>query len=265
MPPDTNLIKKILAPARPFGLNVAAGLNRETYNQLAPPEMAMARLFESAQAVVVVGNGGGDLWRRFCHDMQTGHKDLPSHEHPLDEWLWRVASGLMSGPWREAGAVGVISSSVREARPLNFMAMAERAGLGVPGRLGILMHPQFGPWWALRLAVFLNVPLPQENSPLAASVCEGCSAPCVSACPAGVVQGPGAFDWMGCQTHRRVNADCVGRCAARLSCPVGVSFAYPPQALAYHMSKSRGCLLSQGVHQHPAIPHHSKGRKPPAP
>lgn len=243
MPPG-NLLDAILAPARPFGLNVVAGLSRDTYNQLAPPEMAMSQLFEGALSVVVLGNGGGELWRRFCADLQTSHRDLRTHEHPLDEWLWRAASELLSGPWREAGAVGVISSSVREPRPLNFMSMAERAGLGAPGRLGILMHPDFGPWWALRLAVFLDRPLSEEGRPLLASVCEGCPAPCVAACPAGVVHGPGAFDWAGCQSHRRAVADCADRCAARLACPVGAAFAYPPQALAYHMSKSRGCFTS---------------------
>jgi epoxyqueuosine reductase len=127
---------------------------------------------------------------------------------------------------------------------VSFMRLARAAGLGVPSRLGVLIHPVFGPWIAFRAAVLVpevvSAPRPADQF----DPCPGCAQPaCMAACPGRAV-GPGGWD-VGACAATRADADdpCAGGCHARLACVVGPEHRYPEAALEHHQAHARPMLL----------------------
>lgn len=109
--------------------------------------------------------------------------------------------------------------------------LAEAAGFGVLSPyLGLVIHPEFGPWVSLRgvVATALDVPI---SVPLEAyDPCGPCSRPCLTTCPAGAYRPGHGFDFVRCARHRLAEiplADhCADACHARRACVVGTEHAY---------------------------------------
>jgi ubiquinone biosynthesis protein len=98
----------------------------------------------------------------------------------------------------------------------DFRALARAAGLGWASRLGLLLHPTFGPWIGLRAAVF--VPERLAATPLSGpSPCADCPAPCVAACPAAAIVD--TWDAARCLPWQAARDTCHGGCLARSACP----------------------------------------------
>ena len=78
-----------------------------------------------------------------------------------------------------------------------------------------------------------------EVPPPVAKTCEGCAAPCLTACPAGALTGAG-YDLPRCHAFLDTPAgrDCMGQgCAVRRACPVSQGYARVPEQSAYHMGQ----------------------------
>ncbi len=237
----TQDLTALLAPVQAMGLNVHGTLSAVDYDALAPEGLRIADVAPGAAGVLVLGNGGGALWRAFLTALGTTHAHLLDHDHPLDTWLVEKLHTMAQGPLAPLDVIRTVSSSVAAPLHLNFIAVAKACGMGAPGRLGILMHPDHGPWLALRAALFTRVPL-GSTSPLKASPCDGCPAPCHAACHGNAVTATTDFQWRRCQAHRKLDPCCHTRCDARLACPVGTASAYPKEALSYHMAKNKKLL-----------------------
>jgi hypothetical protein len=95
---------------------------------------------------------------------------------------------------------------------LDFMRLAELAGLARPSELGITINPRFGSWFGLRGAIF--TPDEGDDARPAARACDDCAAPC---------RGPSELR------------------ARREACPVGVP--YPDLEIVYHHDRVRGRRL----------------------
>jgi epoxyqueuosine reductase QueG len=128
-----------------------------------------------------------------------------------------------------------------------FQRFAMRA-MGIkPSPLGLLVHPQFGLWHALRAAIVLpgmqvKVPAPHE----VIHVCEKCDERyCLSACPVSAFTSSG-FAVDACRGYLAGPAtlpggmtgpDCMGEgCAARNACPVGLEWRYGQAQIRFHMA-----------------------------
>ena len=97
---------------------------------------------------------------------------------------------------------------------LDFVKMAQLAGLGRPSELPVLVGERFGPWFGLRAAIFTPEELP--DGAVAARLCDGCAAPC------------------------RIPTDPLAR---RLACVVAPDEAYDPLQRIYHYDRPRGRRL----------------------
>lgn len=121
-----------------------------------------------------------------------------------------------------------------------------RAGrVQYPSRLGTGIRPDCGPWFAVRAALWVALPvklrdvLQRRYPPLTGeSPCETCAGePCRRACPADALTSPVRLD--RCVEHRVAEgSSCAAQCLARNACPVGVSHRYPPEQQAYHYGSS---------------------------
>lgn len=213
----------------------------DRYDALVPPAWRTAALLPSARRVEVLGNGGPGLFRAF----RAEHAPLAGEPDPLDAWTRRqvqalarelIAEGfetLALFPWEQRGGAFA-----------DFVALGGAAGLGAPGRLGLLLHPVVGPWLAIRGLLISEQPLDEKSlnsgGPLSDfAPCRGCSAPCVDACPGGAI-GADGFVVQRCAQQRRAEPEgaCAQRCGARHACVLGQAEAYDRDAEAFHMAAS---------------------------
>jgi len=222
------------AALAPVGLNLigvapAAALGRGVLERFLP----------GAASAIVIGNGGGAFWRAF----EAARQDEPE---PLDAFTRRVIEGrAVPVVARACGTPRVVYPFAPPDETLPFMRLAVCAGLGRESLLGVLVHPVYGPWIALRAALLVPVTLTAPRPAADFDPCPGCrERPCIAACPAGAV-GPTGWDVPRCAAHRaRADDPCAARCHARFDCVIGREHRYPAAALAHHQGRVRPLLLA---------------------
>jgi hypothetical protein len=95
---------------------------------------------------------------------------------------------------------------------IDFMKLAELAGIGRPSELGILISPTVGLWFGLRAAVLTPEVLPESG--LAARPCDTCAEkPC------------------------KVPSQALDR---RKACPIGREHQYSAEQALYHYDRAAG-------------------------
>jgi epoxyqueuosine reductase QueG len=212
------------------GLSLTGALRIAAYDSLVSPPWRAAELLPGARGALVVGNAGRALWERFQESAERALAD-----DPLDRYVRRVLAAAASH-WDPPAAVAFYADR-REGVYLPIVALARRAGFGTPGRIGVLIHPQYGPWIAIRAVLLTPESLVEE--PVAPfDPCSGCPAPCAAAC-VGLAVGARTLDARRCYDTRLADPACAGACAARSACVVGREHAYAPQQLAHHMKIRR--------------------------
>jgi epoxyqueuosine reductase QueG len=216
------------------GFNVAGALSPEGYDALVPAAWRSRDLLPSVAGVVVLACGGRDLFRAF----RASAEAAGAGPDPLDAFTRRVvaraAERLRRAGWETRAH---FAFETREGDHADFVALARASGLGAPSRLGLLLHPVYGPWLSIRAILATEAPL-DPTPPLAGfAPCEGCPAPCAAACHGGALD-TGRFDAASCAVTRLADARCALRCDARRACVVGGEYAYEPDAEAHHMRAS---------------------------
>ncbi|MEE9278685.1 MAG: hypothetical protein V3V67_00785 [Myxococcota bacterium] len=208
-----------------FGLNLALPLPVEEYDRIAPPPWQTANVAPGTEGVLVVGNGGGALWEHFRRSPEAEQR-----RDPLDSYTERALRETAES-LDPPGSVALYTDRRQDAY-LPMVALGRRAGCGSPGRVGVLIHPEYGPWIALRGLLYLRDPLPFEE-PEPFDPCSGCPAPCAVACRGGVL-GPDGVDVEGCFRTKILDSTCRRRCDARLACVVGPEHAYSSEQFLHH-------------------------------
>lgn len=220
------------------GLNLVGTAAIAAYDATVPPEHALSRIAPEARTAVVIGNGGDAFWQAFRRHCGThpGHAALAD---PLDAFT-RIAIEQAI----PAGARGRVLYPFRfPDDPVSFMQLAECAGLGRRSLTGVLVHPIYGPWIALRAALLVSDVLTAPRPADGFDPCPSCvDRACIPACPVGAVTEHG-WDIPRCARHRTAPADdCAARCHARFDCVLGRPHRYPADALAYHQMRARPLL-----------------------
>jgi hypothetical protein len=204
----------VAADAAAYGLDACAWLPVARLDRALAGRVAALR--RDCRTVLLLGHGGGEFWRQLVAESGVPRAD-PSR-HPLAARARRIAADLLARH-RLHGSV----HGPDDAPPLDFVTLAERAGLGYRSPvLGLLLHRVHGPWLGLRAALLLDgQPFGAWREPARDfAPCIGCARPCLRACPVGVYDGSGGGDFTRCWAHRQVDA-CARGCAVRRACPVG--------------------------------------------
>ena len=214
------------------GFNVHGVLEPQTWDARVPPAWQCSALLPGARSALVLGAGARALFRAFERAPEFG-----CEPDPLDAYTRRVVEAAVD----RLGERDVRASAVWANEPLggrfaDFVALGRACGLGAPSRLGLLLHPVYGPWVSLRAAVLCDLPLAPTPALDGFDPCPGCPAPCASACHGSAV-APGGFDVAACAATRRREPACARRCDARRACVVGPEHAYDPGAEAHHMAR----------------------------
>ncbi|MBB3286006.1 MULTISPECIES: 4Fe-4S dicluster domain-containing protein [Rhizobium] len=184
------------------------------------------------RSVALLGNIGGSIWPAF-----SAWRDMPGNGtriDPLDDWSKEIIRPVA----KTLGATAYFPSDP-PWQPFQRWAM-QAEGLQ-PSPLGILIHPEYGLWHgyrgALGFAEDLKAARTTASSPHPCASCV--EKPCLTACPVEAITTTG-FDVQACRSHLRTQegqAGCmVGGCLARNICPVGATYRYPAEQLAFHMA-----------------------------
>jgi hypothetical protein len=179
-----------------------------------------------AKSIVLVGHGGRELWSKLA-------KPLDSSRHPIDQYT-RDQILLFNDEFLHDADLQLLYPHPKWNVPLQKLGRA--LNVARPSKLGLDIHPRFGPWFAYRAAFLTSVELPPTHLPDHRSACETCAAqPCVAQCPSGAVR-PEAFRLTSCVDFRLSSSSaCLDRCLSRLACPVGREHQYSLEQLQYHM------------------------------
>jgi len=210
---------------REAGFDVCASLGVERYDAHVAGDWASQRILPSCRSIVLVGHSGHHFWSVFERSPEAHAK-----ADPVDTYTRRALEEIAHGLEPDARVCLVLDQ--RGGAYLPLRTLAEHAGMGAPSRLGILLHPVYGPWWALRATLYLAESLPDRSTALT-SPCVDCAAPCESTCHGRAVRAEG-LDLDACLATRWADSRCHQRCDARLACVVGRSHVYGPAQLAHH-------------------------------
>ncbi|MTJ80333.1 MAG: hypothetical protein F8N37_04855 [Telmatospirillum sp.] len=216
----------VVAALEREGLRLCGGFTPDDADDV--PIVARGR---RARSLLLVGNAGPAMWRRF-------QAAMPAGPDPLDHWTRAVVTEIA----RRYDATPVF---VFDTPPRPFQRWAVKAGGCHFSPLGLLIHPRFGLWHALRAALLFDRDLGVRPSPTSPSPCEDCrDKPCLATCPAHAFR-VGGYDVPACVRHLETTGgeDCMsGGCRARRACPVGAEHLYGPAQAAFHMQAFRTAI-----------------------
>jgi hypothetical protein len=228
------LVRSVSSAVAPLGLNLIGTVSTADYDAGVPPAHALAAIAPATQSVVVIGHGGGDFWSGFAARSPVD----PGAPHPLDTYTRQVVEAALDGVVPSGGRL--IFPFEFPAVAVSFQRLAMLAGLGAPSVLGVLVHPEFGPWIALRAALLLPEIVSVEGPAAGFDPCPTCiERACMVACPAAAVT-PAGWSITRCGAHRaRPDDTCAAGCHARLECVIGRAHRYPAAALIHHQAHAR--------------------------
>jgi methylmalonic aciduria homocystinuria type C protein len=167
----------------------------------------------SSAAALLIGSTRA-FWPVFVERLRAD-PELQASEHPIDTFVVRSIEGaLASVPVPHQVHFGHRRAPVL----VSMLRAAEASGLGQLGPAHLAVHPQHGPWFAMRAVVVFDRPADDWLSSRVrprVRPCAGCAAPCVGALGRAV---RGEAPWV----------------AVRDACPVGRDSRYGETQVRYH-------------------------------
>lgn len=180
-----------------------------------------------AGTLLMVGHTGAAFWAGM---QSTGAAAGPD---PIDRRSEKVLTALAN----DLGARALFPFGGPPHHPFQRWACRADPELAV-SPLGILIHPDFGLWHALRGALLFARRLALPEPGHRPSPCASCATkPCLSACPVGAFT-PVGYDVRACRSCLATlsGQPCmIQGCLARNACPVGRDHRYPTAQIQHHM------------------------------
>ncbi|MBK9036437.1 MAG: hypothetical protein IPL61_35190 [Myxococcales bacterium] len=211
-----------------FDLHATAAV--ADYNVRVPDDVRLPDLGRPRALVVVIGNTAA-LWPRFAAAL-ADDPDLAAAADPLDTYAAQVIGAAV------AAATPDVATEVRYApepppRCVAIQRLAEVAGLAALAPSHLAIHPIYGPWFALRAAIVIDVDGPPPR-PVPARACD-CAQGCQPALDRALAAGA-PRDAAELRERWRLWL------AVRDACPVGRAWRYGEQQLTYHYTGDRAAL-----------------------
>ncbi len=222
------LAERFSAGCAEAGLDLSTAFNVRKYNLQA---FENERLFDFGRGDalgLLVGNTR-KLWPVFKRALQEDAA-LRADANPLDRYVTERVRELATSALGRTFQVVFAHATFPKPFPIQRLAEAVDFATTSPSHLSI--HPEHGPWLALRAVVVVDVEGPPPAPSLLASPCRGCSAPCVPALQRALATCPHPV------TEAAVASNAAAWIAIRDACPVGRASRYEDEQLTYHYVKS---------------------------
>ena len=227
------LVAAITERCAASGLDLCATCSAEDYQGQVEPLYRLPDHGRARALVIVIGNTRA-LWPIVRAARRTGA--LAGVRDPIDRHTEGVVGAAVAAAIA-AHAPGVAAeirySPEPPPRRVAMQRLAAVAGLAWLSPSHMCVHPVYGPWFALRAAVVLDVDGPPPRTPLSPP-CEcatGCGPRLTEALAGGVPTSAGELrprwlSWL----------------AVRDACPVGRAHRYDEAQLRYHYTGDRAAL-----------------------
>ncbi len=184
---------------------------------------------------ILIGNTQ-KLWPAFTRAFHTD-ATLASGGNPLDTYvttrLTRLVAAATAQPTR------LVFSHLTAPRAFPIQRLADSVDLAGVSPSQLAIHPVYGPWFALRAVVVVNVAGPAEVPPELERPCRGCSAPCLPALERALAASGSPLSSAAVALHA---AEWI---AVRDACPIGKSSRYGAAQLAYHYAPARSRIRAE--------------------
>jgi cyanocobalamin reductase (cyanide-eliminating) / alkylcobalamin dealkylase len=162
---------------------------------------------------VLVGNTRA-IWEPFVAAIERDHELAASHD-PLDRYTELAIERAFPG------APVWFSHRRYDGAFVPFQKIAVATGLGVLAPTQLVIHPTYGPWFALRAVVLVDGDPPAPTIP---------SLPCCNSdCAARLDAAMASRDWRAWV-------------AVRDACNIGRAYRYSDDQITYHYTKNRSLL-----------------------
>jgi epoxyqueuosine reductase QueG len=150
-------------------------VGRERWDAVAPPAVRLGALHDAARSIVVIGSAGRAHFDAFLAWVAVDPvRRLARERDPMDAF----AADVMNGCGEALRGCRVVHPTFYSDVKMDFMKLAELAGIGRRSELGILVSPTVGPWFGLRAAVLTPEVLPETG--LGVRACDACEEkPCL--------------------------------------------------------------------------------------
>ncbi|MWD26563.1 ferredoxin [Aquicoccus sp. SCR17] len=179
---------------------------------------------EGTGTILMLGPDEPGFWPAFtaAPEYRDGQPD------PMDRWSKRVIGGWAA----TLGGTALFPSDGPPFAP--FYSWALRTGRIHASPIRLLVHDAAGLMVSFRGA--LALPARLDLPPAPPSPCEGCPAPCLTACPVEALS-PEHYDLDACRDWLRgPGTDCMDRgCRARRACPLSRRHGRLDAQSAFHM------------------------------
>lgn len=217
------VVAALRAGLAPRGYDLIQPLRIAWYNALVEGPLRLDDLGSPEHLAVVVGNTRA-LWPRWL-DALAADRELAAGPDPLDAYTERTLGEVV-------GALG-LRTSVRFAhdageRRVAMQRLAHVAGLAYLTETHTSVHPEYGPWIALRAVVSVAVPGPLPPATRLVHPCGGCEHACRPAFEHALSTLTGAPSQQNLRAHWRAWL------AWRDACPVGRQHRYSDAQIRYH-------------------------------
>ncbi|MDG2305740.1 MAG: hypothetical protein P8R42_14075 [Candidatus Binatia bacterium] len=175
---------------------------------------------------LLVGNTRA-FWSTFLQEMER-EPDRPDVSDPLDRWMERT---LVEETRSLDLGHEVVFSHEPPPRRLPMQRLAMHVGFAPLSAGQLLAHPEYGPWFALRAVVIVDVAGPDGPAPTVGPPCEGCDAPCGPAFEHACEVGDARTD------HALLGERWRPWLAVRDACPVGRAHRYSDAQIRFHYAR----------------------------
>lgn len=218
------------------GLDLTHAFNVRQYNFQACDNERLFD-FERPDALGILIGNTRQLWPVFTRALHE-EPDLRRELHPLDAYVTARLRSLSSKSFGPRAQLVFAHATTPKAFPIQRLAEAVNFAALSPSHLSI--HPQHGPWIALRAVLVADVAGPELAARELARPCRGCRAPCVPALSHALAVSARPVSALSVAEHAREWI------AVRDACPVGQSSRYGEEQLVYHYVKAPLAGSDQG-------------------
>ena len=217
----------IAARARPHGLDLVHPFTVAWFNATVEPALRLPDCGRSDALGILIGNTRA-LWVPFLAACRAD-AGLRASADPIERYVETRLTPVVTG----LGACSALRWAHDPPPRLAIQRLADATGLAPLSPVGLNVHPVYGPWFALRAAVVLDLAGPAGDPPSPPLPCPDCVHTCVP-------------------LFERARAAQVGQTgiddtwplwlAVRDACPVGRTYRYDEAQIRYHYARDRSVL-----------------------
>ncbi|HKY38962.1 MAG TPA: hypothetical protein VJN18_23650 [Polyangiaceae bacterium] len=228
------VVERVTAGSQAAGLDLVHPFAVGWFNERVSEAERLDDFNSSGSLGILIGNSR-ELWPPFTRCLETD-PELARAAHPLDRHVEQTTASLLAE--LEPIRARAYFAHVTRPRAVPMQRLAEAIGFAGLGPVQLSIHPQIGPWFAMRAVLVVDMPGPHSGPPALERPCQGCSQPCVAPFQRALASSE-ALVRPRVLSRRAVAEHAAEWIAVRDACPVGRDFRYSEDQLAYHYHLKR--------------------------